>query len=241
MTRSGFVALAGRPNAGKSTLVNRIVGEKVAIVSEKPQTTRREVRGIATTEEWQLVLVDLPGVQRPRDAMTDRMQRRVEQALGDADAVIFLVNGDQDVGAGDRYIARALRGSSTPAVTAVNKIDRLSPTQTAQALKAAADLDVPGDVFPISARKGTGIEPLVDHLVALLPQGPFLYPPRGAVRPGRERAAGGAGARAGAAPHPRGAAPRRGGRSPGGGRARRWAVARPGLSCGPRATPRRAF
>ncbi|MBA3509199.1 MAG: GTPase Era [Thermoleophilaceae bacterium] len=176
MTRSGFVALAGRPNAGKSTLVNRIVGEKVAIVSEKPQTTRREVRGIATTEEWQLVLVDLPGVQRPRDAMTDRMQRRVEQALGDADAVIFLVNGDQDVGAGDRYIARALRGSSTPAVTAVNKIDRLSPTQTAQALKAAADLDVPGDVFPISARKGTGIEPLVDHLVALLPQGPFLYP-----------------------------------------------------------------
>ncbi len=176
MTRSGFVALAGRPNAGKSTLVNRIVGEKVAIVSEKPQTTRREVRGIATTEEWQLVLVDLPGVQRPRDAMTDRMQRRVEQALGDADAVIFLVNGDQDVGAGDRYIARALRGSSTPAVTAVNKIDRLSPTQTAQALKAAADLDVPGDVFPISARKGTGIEPLVDHLVALLPEGPFLYP-----------------------------------------------------------------
>ena len=176
MTRSGFVALAGRPNAGKSTLVNRIVGEKVAIVSEKPQTTRREVRGIATTEEWQLVLVDLPGVQRPRDAMTDRMQRRVEQALGDADAVIFLVNGDQDVGAGDRYIARALRGSSTPAVTAVNKIDRLSSTQTAQALKAAADLDVPGDVFPISARKGTGIEPLVDHLVALLPQGPFLYP-----------------------------------------------------------------
>jgi len=176
VTRSGFVALAGRPNAGKSTLVNRIVGEKVAIVSEKPQTTRREVRGIATTEEWQLVLVDLPGVQRPRDAMTDRMQRRVGQALGDADAVIFLVNGDQDVGAGDRYIARALRGSSTPAVTAVNKIDRLSPTQTAQALKAAADLDVPGDVFPISARKGTGIEPLVDHLVALLPQGPFLYP-----------------------------------------------------------------
>jgi len=176
VTRSGFVALAGRPNAGKSTLVNRIVGEKVAIVSEKPQTTRREVRGIATTEQWQLVLVDLPGVQRPRDAMTDRMQRRVEQALGDADAVIFLVNGDQDVGAGDRYIARALRGSSTPAVTAVNKIDRLSPTQTAQALKAAADLDVPGDVFPISARKGTGIEPLVDHLVALLPQGPFLYP-----------------------------------------------------------------
>ncbi|MEJ7716055.1 MAG: GTPase Era [Thermoleophilaceae bacterium] len=185
MTRSGFVALAGRPNAGKSTLVNRIVGEKVAIVSEKPQTTRREVRGIATTDDWQLVLVDLPGVQRPRDAMTDRMQRRVEHALRDADAVIFVVNGDQQVGAGDRYIARALRASSTPAVTAVNKIDRLSPTQTAQALKAAADLDVPGDVFPISARKGTGLGPMVDHVVSLLPEGPSSTRP--ATAPTRTR------------------------------------------------------
>ncbi len=177
MTRSGFVALAGRPNAGKSTLVNQIVGDKVAIVSDRPQTTRREVRGIATTADWQLVLVDLPGVQRPRDAMTDRMQRRVEQAIGDADAVIFMVNGSERVGAGDRYIARALRGSRSPAVTAVNKIDRLSPTQTAQALKAAADLDVPGDVFPISARKGTGVGAMVDHVASLLPEGAFLYPP----------------------------------------------------------------
>jgi GTPase len=177
MTRSGFVALAGRPNAGKSTLVNRIVGDKVAIVSDKPQTTRRELRGIATTEHWQLVLVDLPGVQRPRDAMTDRMQKRVEHALGDADAVLFMTNGAEPVGAGDRYIARALRKSGTPAVTAVNKIDRLTPTQTAQALKAAADLDVPGDVFPVSARKGTGVDPLVEHMVSLLPEGPFLFPP----------------------------------------------------------------
>ena len=97
MSRSGFVALAGRPNAGKSTLVNRIVGGKVAIVSDKPQTTRREIRGVATGEDWQLVLVDLPGVQRPRDRMTDRMQRRVEQAIGDADAVVFMLNGAEAV------------------------------------------------------------------------------------------------------------------------------------------------
>ena len=93
MTRSGFVALAGRPNAGKSTLVNAIVGGKVAIVSDKPQTTRREIRGIATGEDWQLVLVDLPGVQRPRDELTERMQARVERALADADAVLFVLGG----------------------------------------------------------------------------------------------------------------------------------------------------
>ena len=117
-TRSGFVALAGRPNAGKSTLVNRIVGGKVAIVSDKPQTTRREVRGIATGPDWQLVLVDLPGVQRPRDTMTERMQHSVERALGDADAVLFVLNGEQHVGPGDRYIARAIRNSGVPTVTA---------------------------------------------------------------------------------------------------------------------------
>ena len=177
MTRSGLVALAGRPNAGKSTLVNRIVGDKVAIVSEKPQTTRREVRGIATTEDWQLVLVDLPGVQRPRDAMTDRMQKRVVQAVGDADAVLFVLNGDQQVGAGDRYIARALRASKTPVITVVNKIDRLSHQEIVAYLAQAAALDVPGDLFPISARKGTGVDPLVEHLVSLLPEGDFLYPP----------------------------------------------------------------
>jgi GTP-binding protein Era len=176
-TRSGFVALAGRPNAGKSTLVNRIVGDKVAIVSDKPQTTRREIRGIATGSDWQLVLVDLPGVQRPRDPMTARMQRRVEQALRDADAVLFMLNGSERVGPGDRYIARAIRSSGVPAVTAVNKVDRLRQPATVAALSAAANLDVPGDVFPISAKSGAGVDALVDHLVELLPEGPWLYPP----------------------------------------------------------------
>src|SRR3954466_6599173 len=98
-TRSGFVALAGRPNVGEATLVNRIVGDKVAIVSDKPQTTRREIRGIATGPDWQLVLVDLPGVQRPRDPLTERMQRRVESVLADSDAVLFVLNGEQQIGA----------------------------------------------------------------------------------------------------------------------------------------------
>jgi GTP-binding protein Era len=175
--RSGFVALAGRPNAGKSTLVNQIVGGKVAIVSDKPQTTRREIRGIATTEDWQLVLVDLPGVQRPRDPLTERMQRQVERGLADADAVLFLLPGDQRVGPGDRFIAEAVRRVGLPAVTALNKVDLLDKPRTVAALAAAADLDVEGEVFPISAKSGEGVPRLVEHLVSLLPEGPFLYPP----------------------------------------------------------------
>jgi GTPase len=177
VTRSGFVALAGRPNAGKSTLVNRIVGGKVAIVSDKPQTTRREIRGVATGEDWQLVLVDLPGVQRPRDALTERMQRQVERALADADAALFVLNGEQEIGPGDRFIAEALRRAGVPAVTALNKVDRLDQPRTLKALTDAADLDVPGELFPISAKTGAGVGAVVEQLVSLVPEGPFLYPP----------------------------------------------------------------
>jgi GTP-binding protein Era len=177
VTRAGFVALAGRPNVGKSTLLNAIVGGKVAIVSDKPQTTRREVRGIATGEDWQLVLVDLPGVQRPRDVLTERMQRRVEQALDDADAVLFMLNGEEQVGPGDRFIADAIRRAGLPAATAVNKVDRLDRGRTAAALVAAAELGVRGEIFPVSALTGAGAAELTEHLASLVPEGPFLYPP----------------------------------------------------------------
>ena len=177
MSRSGFVAVAGRPNAGKSTLVNAIVGGKVAIVSDKPQTTRRAIRGIATREDSQLVLVDLPGVQRPRDPLTERMQRRVEQELAGSDTALFVVNGEQEVGPGDRFIARALRDGGLPCVTAVNKIDRLDPGRTAAALAATGELGVQGEIFPVSARTGAGVPELVEELVKLVPEGPFLYPP----------------------------------------------------------------
>jgi GTP-binding protein Era len=173
--RSGFVALAGRPNVGKSTLVNAIVGRKVAIVSDKPQTTRRAIRGVATDEASQLVLVDLPGVQRPRDALTQRMQTRVERELGDCDAALLVLDGEAGVGPGDRFIADALRGAGVPVVVAVNKVDRLDRPRTVVALQAAADLDVGEDVFPVAARTGLGVRPLVEHLVALLPEGPFFF------------------------------------------------------------------
>jgi GTP-binding protein Era len=176
-TRSGFIALAGRPNAGKSTLVNRIVGGKVAIVSDKPQTTRRDIRGIATGPDWQLVLVDLPGVQKPRDPLTERMQRRVESVLSDADVALFVLNGEQQIGAGDRFIANAIAKAGVPAVTALNKVDLLDHPRTVTSLDTAAGLGVPGEIFPISARTGAGVDPLVEKLVTLLPEGPFLYPP----------------------------------------------------------------
>jgi GTPase len=177
VSRSGFVALAGRPNAGKSTLVNRIVGDKVAIVSDKPQTTRREIRGVATGDDWQLVLVDLPGVQRPRDALTERMQRQVERALADADAALFVLNGEQEIGPGDRFIADALKRSGVPVVTVLNKVDRLDRARTLRALTDAAELGVPGELFPISAKNGAGVGPVVEELVSLVPEGPFMYPP----------------------------------------------------------------
>ena len=184
VTRSGFVALAGRPNVGKSTLANVIVGAKVAIVSDKPQTTRRAIRGVATTSEWQLILVDLPGVQRPRDALTERMQSRVEHELADADACLFVLDARQGIGPGDRFIAKLLGSSPVPVVIAVNKIDRAggvggrrAHAETAVALQGAAELGLADEIFPVSARTGNGVRPLVEHLVSLLPEGPFYFPP----------------------------------------------------------------
>jgi GTP-binding protein Era len=181
MTRAGFIGIAGRPNVGKSTLVNAIVGVKVAIISDRPQTTRRASRGVATDVDagWQLVLIDLPGVQRPRDVLTERMQRRVEQELEGADSVLIVVNGEQGIGPGDRFIAAHLLAArpDVPVICAVNKVDRLREPEVVKVLADAAELEVVDEVFPISAKRGTGIEPLVDRLSELVPEGPFLYPP----------------------------------------------------------------
>jgi len=177
VTRAGFVAIAGRPNAGKSTLLNRIVGTKVAIVSPRPQTTRRAIRGVATGADWQLVLVDLPGVQKPRDPLTERMQRRQEQEMRDADAALFVVNGHESIGAGDRFIAQAIKDSGLPAVTILNKIDLLDRAATVTRLQELADLDVPGEIYPVSAKSGAGVGDIVAALVELMPEGPLMYPP----------------------------------------------------------------
>jgi GTP-binding protein Era len=177
-TRSGFVALAGRPNVGKSTLANAIVGAKVAIVSDKPQTTRRAIRGVANGPDWQLVLVDLPGVQRPRDALTERMQQRVEHELADADGCLLVVNAMQGIGPGDRFIASVLRPAAqrgTHVAVAVNKVDRADRAKVTATLQDAEALGLGGEIFPLSARTGVGVPALTEHLVSMLPAGPMYF------------------------------------------------------------------
>jgi GTPase len=176
-THSGLIALAGRPNVGKSTLVNAIVGEKVAIVSDRPQTTRRAIRGVCTRGERQLVLVDLPGVQRPRDELTARMATRVRQELEGADAALMILNGEQSVGPGDRFIASALQIGELPRTIAVNKVDRLTRAATAHVLTQAEGLGLDAEIFPVSARTGHGVPALVEHLLQSMPAGPLMFAP----------------------------------------------------------------
>jgi len=177
--RSGFVAVAGRPNVGKSTLVNAVAGEKVAIVSDKPQTTRRKisavVNGQAEDGPYQLVLVDLPGFQRPRDPLTERMQRTVNETLADVDAFLFVLAANERIGGGDRFIAERIFAAGPPVVVALNKVDRLDPARIAEQITEAAALGDFHALHPISALKGDGLDPLLHDLVALLPEGPAYF------------------------------------------------------------------
>ena len=174
--RSGFAAVVGRPNVGKSTLVNALCGGKVAIVSDKPQTTRRRIVGIANGDDYQLVLADLPGFQRPRDALTERMQRTVDQSLDDVEAILFVLSARERIGAGDRFIAERVFALEIPVVIALNKVDRLKPGHIAEQMARAAQLGDFHALHPVSALTGDGIPALRDELVGLLPEGPAYYP-----------------------------------------------------------------
>jgi GTPase len=174
--KSGFVAVAGRPNVGKSTLVNALCGGKVAIVSDKPQTTRRRIFGIANGDEYQLVLADLPGFQRPRDALTERMQHTVDASFEDVEAVVFVLSARERIGAGDRFIASRVFSLGVPVVIALNKVDRLKPGHIAEQMNTAAKLGDFHALHPVSAKTGDGVAALRDELVALLPEGPLYFP-----------------------------------------------------------------
>jgi GTP-binding protein Era len=173
--RSGFVAVAGRPNVGKSTLVNALCGGKVAIVSDKPQTTRRRIFGIANGPDHQLVLADLPGFQRPRDALTERMQRTVDSSFEDVDAVLFVLSARERIGAGDRFIAERVFSLGVPVVIGLNKVDRLKPGHVATQMATAAQLGDFHALHPVSAKTGDGIAELREELVSLLPEGPRYF------------------------------------------------------------------
>jgi len=174
--RSGLVALAGRPNVGKSTLANALAGHHVAAVSPRPQTTRRRVTAVVHGDGWQAVLLDLPGFQRPADGLTWRMQDTVDRTLGDCDAALFVVNGAEAVGAGDRFIAGRLREAGLPVITVVNQVDRLSAGEVAAAIEAAAGLVDFRSLHPVSALTGDGLDALRDEIAALLPEGPRYFP-----------------------------------------------------------------
>ncbi len=175
--RSGFVAVAGRPNVGKSTLVNALVGDKVAIVSKVPHTTRHRIRGVANRDDAQLVLVDLPGWQRPIDRLTERMQERVEETMADdVDAVLLVVDARQRIGGGDRYVARRVFELGVPVIIVVNKVDRLKAGHIAEQMKNAAALGDFHALHPVSAKTGDGMDELRDDLFSLLPEGPPYYP-----------------------------------------------------------------
>jgi GTP-binding protein Era len=174
--KSGFVAAAGRPNVGKSTLVNALCGGKVAIVSDKPQTTRHRIFGIVNGDDYQLVLADLPGFQRPRDPLTERMQRTVDSAFEDVEAILFVLSARERIGAGDRFIAQRVFSLGAPVVIALNKVDRLKPGHIATQMHTASQLGDFHALHPVSAKTGDGIGELRDELVGLLPEGPRYFP-----------------------------------------------------------------
>ncbi len=176
MSASGFVPVVGRPNVGKSTLVNSLVGEKVAITSARPQTTRNTIRGVLTTSEAQLVFVDTPGLHKPRTALGARLNTLVDGSIAEADAILFVLDATQRIGPGDRRIAERLLKAGAPVVVVVNKVDAASQEQTIVQLDEAGEWDFEAYV-PISALKDDGLDRVVRELIALLPDGPFFFPP----------------------------------------------------------------
>ena len=173
--KSGFVAVAGRPNVGKSTLVNALCGGKVAITSRVPHTTRRRIFGIANADDYQLVLVDLPGFQRPFDPLTERMQKTVDSAFEDIDAVLFVLSARERIGAGDNFIAKRVFALDVPVIIALNKVDRLKASHIASQMQTAARLGDFHALHPVSAKTGDGIGELRSDLVFLLPEGPPYF------------------------------------------------------------------
>jgi GTPase len=174
--KSGFVVVAGRPNVGKSTLVNALCGAKVAITSTVPNTTRRRIFGVAHGADYQLALVDLPGFQRPMDPLTERMQQTVDSSFDDVDAVLLVVDARAHIGSGDRFVARRVFALEKPVVIALNKVDRLKPAHIATQMKAAAALGDFHALHPVSAKTKEGVGELRGDLVFLLPEGPAYFP-----------------------------------------------------------------
>ncbi len=170
--RSGFVTLVGRPNVGKSTLLNAIIGTKVSIVSDKPQTTRRQIRGVHNAGDTQLVFIDTPGIHKPKSPLGERLNSAASSSIGDVDVVCLVLDGSATIGSGDKFVAQK---APKDAIVVVNKCDRMKPERILAQLQIASDLGFE-EIFPVSATTGKGVEELVAHLLSLMPEGPQFYP-----------------------------------------------------------------
>ena len=173
--KSGIVAVAGRTNVGKSTLVNALCGEKVAITSDVPNTTRRRLFGVANGPDYQLALVDMPGFQRPMDALTERLQQTVDASFEDVDAVLLVVDARARIGAGDRFVARRVFDLGKPVIIALNKVDRLKHGHVLSQMQTASQLGDFHALHPVSAKTKEGVDELRADLVLLLPEGPAYF------------------------------------------------------------------
>ncbi len=174
--KSGFVAIIGRPNVGKSTLMNNIIGQKIAIMSDKPQTTRNKIHGVYTSEQGQIVFLDTPGIHKPTSKLGDYMMKVAHSTLGEVDAVLFLADASEGLGGGDRYIIEQLKSVGTPVILVLNKIDKLHPEELLPIIVNYKDLYDFAEIVPISALHGNNVTTLLEQIVKYLPEGPQYYP-----------------------------------------------------------------
>ncbi|MEW6553549.1 MAG: GTPase Era [Actinomycetota bacterium] len=174
--RSGFVGIVGRPNVGKSTLLNNLMHRKLAIISEKPQTTRNKIRCILTRDDAQVVFVDTPGFHKPKGALGERLNRAVRETFSEVDTIVFILDGTKSIGSGDIFIASELAELDTPVVVVLNKMDRLTPDQVEAQVAVAEKLGDFAGIIPISAKTGENVHAVIERIVETLPEGPRYYP-----------------------------------------------------------------
>lgn len=174
--KSGFVAIIGRPNVGKSTLLNQVIGQKIAIMSDKPQTTRNKIHGVYTTDNAQIVFLDTPGIHKPQSKLGNYMMKVAESTLGEVDAILFLVDVVEGIGGGDRYIIEQLKKVKTPVILVLNKIDQVHPEALLPIIVQYKDLYEFAEIVPISAIHGSNVNTLLEQTVKYLEEGPQYYP-----------------------------------------------------------------
>ncbi|PYI51753.1 GTPase Era [Paenibacillus flagellatus] len=174
--KSGFVAIIGRPNVGKSTLLNQVIGQKIAIMSDKPQTTRNKIQGVYTTDEMQIVFLDTPGIHKPKSKLGSFMMKVAENTFHEVDAILFLVDVAEGIGGGDRFIIEQLKGVKTPVLLVLNKIDQVHPEALLPIIATYKDLYDFAEIVPISALQGNNVSTLLKQIGHYLPEGPQYYP-----------------------------------------------------------------